>query len=309
MEVNLEEGAEVVGGNLATPDPPAETPKPAEQAPLAAAAPPNQEEEGDPEGTVVTPQGKLVPIGAVIAERGRRKEVAKAAAEKDTLIQQLKAKADQFDQVEGYLRQAQPIIETIRQNPKLVELAKNPPQEQAPAGPLSAQEAIDYAKDFDLYKPDGTPDVERAQRIAARHESLADRRARQAVAPIYQNHAQQQSYAMRNAIIGLKDEQGNAKFDPQALDEVWKLVPPEESAKPEVANALAIMSLGLSVSRKGAPRQAPAAPIVTESLGGGKPGAPTLSSVGERMQQASGLSRKDYLALRETVTDGPNVLE
>lgn len=308
--MELEEGTEVVGGSLAVPEaPPKAEDKPAEQPPAAAA--PVVDDDGEPEGTIEGTQGvKFVPLDAVKAERGKRKEAEKTLKEKDTLIQQLQEKANRFDEASQYLDQAKPIIEQIKANPDLVRLAKNPPKVEEPLGPLSPEEAVEMAKDLDLYKADGSPDTARAQKIAKRQESLAERKAQQYVAPFHQQNAIQQSAHMRNLVLSQKDEQGNAKFDPQAVDAVWKLVSPEESAKPEIANALAIFSLGLMAQKGTLPKQTPAAaPIHTESVGGGGKGAPALTAVGERMQAASGLSKKDYLALRETVTDGPNVLE
>ena len=108
--INLEEGTEIVGDALVAPDPPAAA---APAAPETPAAQPNPED-ADPEGTIEASGGvKFVPLDAVKAERGRRKDAEGKLKEKDTLIEQLKTKADQFDQAAQYLDQAKPIIETL----------------------------------------------------------------------------------------------------------------------------------------------------------------------------------------------------
>lgn len=309
--INLEDSAEVVGSALAAPEP-VTAPPPA--APEAPPAQPNPEEQ-DPEGTIEASGGvKLVPLDAVKAERGRRKESEAKLKEKDALLEQYKTKAEQFDQAAQYLDQAKPIIETLKQRPDLVALAKHPPPKQEPDGPLSKDEAIDYAKSLDLYTNTGEPDIARAQKIAKMSETLADRKATQLVAPIHQERAQQASEFNRRAILNLKDNDGNAVIDPEALNAVWRVVDPAESAKPEVATTLYRLALGLMAEKgmtTGRPTRTVTEPVVpTESIGGGKPGPETLNHTGERFLQASGQSRKDYMALRNSVKLGePNVLE
>lgn len=297
--LNLEAGTEAVGASLVAPAPES-VPAAEPEAPAPAAA---NTDDGDPEGTIEATGGvKFVPLDAVKAERARRKEAEKGGAEKDALIQQLADKASKYDQTEAYLRQAQPIIETLRQRPDLIKLAQQPAPSDPTSGPLSQQEAVEYAKDLDLYKADGTPDIARAQRLASRQQLMAERQARQAVAPIYQQSAIQQSAMMRQTILQMKDDAGNAKYDPSVLDQVWKLVPPEESARPEIASALATFADGL-MYQKSRGRVAPAAPLTTESVGGGKPAA-NLDGTAEAMLRASGLSRKDYTSMRSEYKDG-----
>lgn len=299
--VNLEDGTEVVGNTLAIPDTPAETP-PKEPEPTPPAAP---AEDADPEGTIEGTQGvKFAPLGAVQAERARRKEAEKVAKEKDATIAQLKQKADAFDEASGYLEQAKPIIETLKQRPDLVALAKHPPPKQEPAGPLSEQEAIDFARDLDLYQSDGTPDIVRAQKIAKRQDALADRRAAERVAPLQQREAAQQSEYNRRTILNLKDGAGNALVDPEALNAVWKTVDAETSANPQVATTLYRLALGL-MAEKGLSKSTPnPAPTLSEPVGGGKPGPETLNATAQAFQRASGLSTKEYTQIREEYKPG-----
>jgi len=306
--VNLEEGAEVVGGSLVAPETPAPEPVKEPETPAVTTTP----DDADPEGTIEGSQGvKFVPLDAVKAERARRKESDAKLKEKDTLIEQYKAKADQFDQAAQYLDQAKPIIETLKQRPDLVALAKNPPPVKEPDGPLTKEEAEQYAKVLDLYTADGKLDIDRAQTAAKLNASLSQRQAAQAVAPFQQREAQQQSEYHRRQILGFKDPQGNALVDPEALNAVWRMVDPSESAKPEVATTLYRLAMGLAVEKGLTTKQTKTEPVVhTESIGGGKPGPEALNSVGQAFQRASGMPLKDYTALRDTVKVGEsNVLE
>ena len=113
-------------------------------------------------------------------------------------------------------------------------MADQPRPEPTTPKPLSDAEAVEYAKDLDLYKPDGTPDVDRAQRLAGRQAALAAKSAEAAIAPFQANDAQRASAVMKQQIAGYKDSNGYT-VDPGVLNEVWAGVPAELSQKPEVA--------------------------------------------------------------------------
>lgn len=288
--LNLEEGTEVVGLGQAT----------GEDTSGEAQIP----EEPEPEGTITIPQGKVVPLGAVQAERGKRKEAETKLAATIAEVEPLKQKAQKYDEAAQYLQQAQPIIEALRARPDLVELAKNPPPKQTAKGPLSDEQAIEHAKALDLYKADGAPDVDRAQSVAKLYAGIAEQKTQQAIAPFQQNAALQASMQNKNYILGLKDGAGNALVDPTALNTVWKDVPPELSSRPEVANLLYLTALGLQTQSGKAPRSAPTAPLHTESLGGGKPGPETLTRTDEAFMRASTMPQKEFVQTRNSYKEG-----
>src|SRR3990167_7812082 len=216
--LSLEEPAEIVGPG-----------QPAPEAEVQA------EDETPPEGTIEGTGGvKFVPLGAVIAERTQRKEATKQLAAKDAEIAALKPRAEEFDRVKATVSQALPLIEKMKNRPDLMAQLDQPVRQQETPKSLSDAEAIEYAKDFDLYTPDGKPDVDRAQRIAAKHDAQADRRAQAVLAPLQEQNAQQAAAAMRLKVGTIKDPSGQT-VDPGILDEVWNVVPPEMSARPEVA--------------------------------------------------------------------------
>ena len=287
--VSLEDNAEIVGLGQPAADTPQEPP------PVEAQTP----EEPEPEGTITIPQGKVVPLGAVQAERGKRKEAEKQLNALQAELQALKPKAERYDEAAQYLQQAQPIIEAIRNRPDLVAQAKNPPKQEQPKGPLTDEQALATAKALDLFKADGAHDVDRAQEIAKVFAGVSAQQAQAAVAPFHQQTVMQQSMANRNYILSLKDPAGNALVDPQELDKVWRDVPPDMTARPEVANVLYLTALGLQTQSGKTPKQPLSPPLVTESLGGSKPGPETLSHVDEAFLRASSMDKKTFVATRE----------
>lgn len=261
------------------------TPAPVEPAPTepAAVEPAPIQAAGDeePEGTVVNPSGeKLVPLSALAAARQK-------AREKDALIEQLRPKAEKADQVVREWQAVQPIIQRALSAPPPVPVEK-------PAGPLSPQEAIEYAKDLDLYKPDGTPDVDRAQRLAARNEALAERKAAMMVAPMQLQTVQAQSNANMTAAIA--HAQKTKAVDPAILQEVWSIVPPEVSAQPNVAEVLwhVAHSRSMLAGKSAAPVSAPPPPVHTEGTGATKPASVSLSATSQAFRQAADIPVKEY---------------
>jgi hypothetical protein len=284
--MSLEE-SEVVTPPVA---PAVESPPPA---PVLAA--PQAVEEPEPEGTIEIPQGKVVPLGAVQAERAKRKEAERLASEKDAKIAELSQKAQAYDEAKGYLDQARPIIEEIRQK-------KNQPTQPAPE---ADQRLINYAKEFDLFDAAGKPDVARAKRILDFHTSEAQRIAQQAVAPILQTEAQRQAAQMYHHYVNQPEVNG-FKIDANTLAKVWNTVPPEIAVQPGVAEVLYNTALGLQLRSGHKPTQAPPPPLVSESVGAGKPTETTLTSLDERFLQASGMKPSDFKETRERYKPGQN---
>lgn len=253
------------------------------------------EDDKEPEGTITIPQGKVVPLAAVTEERGKRKDAEAKLKAKDQEVAQLKQKADQFDQVEQQVRVAMPIIQRIQNRPDILAMLDQPPvpPKQA-AGPLSEQEAIDYANDFDLFTRDGKPDVERAQRIAKRHADQAARASSAVIAPVLQNDAQRNSATLFQHYATLKDGAGNT-VDRTILAEVWSNVP-VGGVTPEVANVLYLTALGLQQQRGKTPLAKPGPVVPTESPGGPSSKPQQITELDRSIMRHSGISEKSYAA-------------
>jgi len=263
-------------------------------------ATPKADDEPEPEGTIEIPQGKVVPLGAVQAERAKRKEAERLAVEKDAKIAELSQKAQAFDEAKSYLDQARPIIEEIRAK-------KNAPQPQPPNfDPALELEATEYAKDFDLFTAEGKPDVQRALRILKRNDERAARQAHQAVAPVLQRDALTTTRGMFQQMVS-RPEQNGFKIDANLLAEAFNTVGPEMiAANPQVAEVLYQNTLGRQILMGHKPTQAPPPPLVSESVGAGKPSEVTLTDFDQRIMQASGMKTSDYKETRERYKPGQN---
>lgn len=269
--------------------------------------PPAQtDDDAPPAGTIEGSGGvKFVPLGAVLEERTKAKA---AKAERDTLkteLESVRGKADQWDRAKAQVEQALPLIEKMKNRPDLMAQLDKPPAQAETPKPLSDTEAVEYAKDFDLYKTDGTPDVDRAQRIAARHEALADRRAEAKVAPFRQNDHQRASADIKAKLLTYKDHGGNV-IDPAALEQVWGIVPPELSARPEVAEVLYLLAKGIQSGKPGKPA-GPGPVLQTESIGGG---GKVDSDKPSRFATAAGIPQAEFRKTSSAFKPGAvNVLE
>lgn len=299
--VSLEEDASAQFTQEPTPEAP---PAPEAPAETQQTAPPADDPE--PEGTIVNPNGeKLVPLSALAAKRQEASTAKAALAERDAKIAALEQKAQKLDQIQGDWQRVQPLIQQLQSG------QFPPPQAPAPAGPLSPQDAIDYAKDLDLYKADGSPDVDRAQRLAARQQSLAERSAQQAVQPLYQNNAQQQSAVNFQTALNFKDKNG-VQIDKPTLERVWGMMPAEMSARPEIAGVLYKIAVAEMV-QAGAyktPTQAPPPPLITESLGGNGTAPRELSKLDRDIIAAGQIKVKDYESISSAFKPGQiNALE
>ena len=304
--------SELAPGSMSLEDdaPAPETPPPPDTPAETAQTPPQatqQADDGDPDGTIEGSGGvKFVPLSAV-AEAREKVRAAKAEAEAvKAEAAQLREKAAKFDQVAGEWQAAQPLLQQLRNGTyqPAAPLAK-------PAGPLSPQDAIEYAKDLDLYKADGTPDVDRAQRLAVRQQALAEQQAKTLVQPLYQHTAVQQSSANFERIAAYKDPSG-IQVDRSILQQIWNMVPPELSSQQGVASILYNQALAETVKQgKYKTPTAPPAPAVhTESIGGGGNAPRELSSFERNFAQAAGIKNKDFEAISSQYKPGErNVLE
>ena len=278
------------------PEPQQQAP-PTPEAPAQAAPVPNAEPDPEPEGTIVNPNGeKLVPLSALAAKRQEASTAKAALAEKEAKIAELEQKAQQFEQIKGDWQRVQPLIQQLQQQQQA------PP---APQRPVVNERAMQYAKDLDLYKADGTPDVERAQRILDYNAAQAKEQAQQLVQPIYQQTAQQQSAVNFERAAAFKDKNG-VQVDRATLQRVWGLMPAEMSANPEIAGVLYKMAIAEMV-QGGAykpPTQAPPPPVITESLGGNASAPKELSPTDRSMISAASIKPKEYESISANFKPG-----
>ena len=276
---------------------PPETPPAADPA----VPPPFPVEEPEPEGTVEIPTGKVVPLAALQSERTAKQQEREARQKLEAEIEPLRAKAAKADQIAQEWQAVQPLIQQLKNQP--------PPPVEKSAGPLTPQDAIEYAKDLDLYKADGTPDVERAQRLATRQQVIAEQQARAMVAPLHQQTAQQQAAVMRSQLGQIKDAQGQT-VSQSFIDQMFAVVPPEMAAREDVATVLYYAAKGMEAHAGKAAPVAPPPPVHTESLGGGVPPKTEINALDRRVIDASDMTEKEFTSIAGRFKPGQrNVLE
>lgn len=289
--------SELAPGSLSLEDDQSAQIQPEPEAPAAPVAPPDTPppvaaaaEDTDPEGTVVNPGGeKLVPLGALAATRQQLRAEKEA---RERLEAETAAAKQEVEQIRGDWQRVQPLITQLRQPPP-------------PVVPQMDAEAVQYARDLDLYKADGQPDVERARRILDHNARVADDRVRNAVQPLYQQTAQQQSAANFHGALALKDKNG-VQVDRGTLERVWSMLPPEMTANPDIARVLYKVAKAemLDAGLYRTPTQAPAPPVITESLGGNSSPPKELTALDRNMLTAASMKPKDYEAIAATYKPG-----
>lgn len=295
------------GGHASAPPSPASAPDvPATPPPEPVAAPPEPVALEEADLNEVDPKDETK-VRAILAELSRKRAENR----------ELKTKADRTQELETYVAQNQPYIEVLRQNPGLLRQA---PAAPAPAPVESrteeAADAVEAAKLFDFYKPDGTPDAARGARHLALVRTTAQQIARQEVAPVQQQTARDKSAINFQRALQSKAPNG-AIPNPQVLQALWQNSPPEDTANDQYASLLTLMALGADVAQGRAAVTLPTVaapgrpPLVTEAAGDpqGRPRV-SLSDLERDIALSRGVSEqkwqdqtKDYKAGR------PNTLE
>jgi hypothetical protein len=249
--------------------------------------------------TIDIPDGeKLVPLSAVT---GAREKIRTIRGERDTYKQQ----AERAPQLEQELQQLREQLNQVLPGAQayqalLAAQQAQPAQSQEPAEDVGELE--DIARDLDLYKVDGTPDIDKARKIHARQVKVAESVARQQVAPL-ENHSIQQASNTMLARALMTEVQG-AKADPAILQSVWRSLDPrltatESGAKEALLAALA-RSFAAGKVQIGQPVKKQAAtelpdPLLTEKAGGrDMPAGIALTDGDRRVARDMGMTDKEY---------------
>lgn len=258
------------------------------------------------EQTIDLPEGeKLVPLSAVTTLRTKLKETKTElgqAREGSARAQQLE---DRIVQLEGH-------IQTIGPRAQAYDAAVLA-QSQQPRGEPKADDdarAVNFAKRFDLYRADGTPDANRARDILNDLREEMQQVAKQENAPFAQHTAQQQSHVMQARAKQTLTELGISV--PEAfVDSVWNRMSPEQTSSPEAAKWLLAAVVGAhhmatAHQNKGKARNAAGqfvpqvvadipAPLHTERAGGKDPAsALPLDDKERKFLKDTGMSEAEY---------------
>lgn len=258
----------------AEPPAPAETPAPDPIAALEAAS--------EEDLKKLDPNGLLAALKAERAEKKALKETAQ------------KAQA-----LEQEIAQARPYVQFLQAHPELLQPR---PADPVPTAPSVDPEAVQYAKEFDLYTPEGKPDIEKAQRLLKFHDDRASRKAREAVQPIEALTDQQLSAAMFHQVANMPAPNGQ-KVDADALKQLWASVPARLSKDPGVAALLHAAAAGFT--RTPATVAAPAAPpVVTEAAGKVPTRTLSISALDKAVAAHKGMDETEFANLTKGFVKG-----
>ena len=268
---------------------------------------PIQVEEEEPDGVVVNPQGeKLVPLAALHAERTKAKEAGRLRHENE----QLKQRAARADELEGWVTQARPYVDGLRNRPDLLEQLQRP--KAAPdAAQVPDEVAERLARTAELYTPEGRPDIERGRMIASTVRQLAKEEAQAMVAPAMRLTAQQTSTQWFRQALQVKDQQGRTVSE-AALREAWGTVPAELIVQdPQIAVTLLRVARGIDAeTAKAAPVLPESEPIFTEPSGGQRQSGALPANLLTRAARRLDVSEKSLAQTMNKFKPGQaNVLE
>jgi hypothetical protein len=281
--------------------PPPETAEPVtpEAEPVAPAPTPDDDaaiEQQLTEHALDLPEGeKLVPLSAVTSVREKLKAAREKASRADTLEAEMARLRAEMDESRPYVDAAKALLAAQQMRPD--------PQQAPPTGesPEVVAELTDLAKDLDLYRVDGTPDLEKAKRIYERNAAIAARAAQAVVAPMQQQTVSQQSSVMLQRAMLAKAPNGETP-DPDILKNIWSRLDPRLTATEAGAQQAWLAAMGQTImagKTKPTPKAETAplpAPLVTERAGGrDTPMAPPLSDAERRIIKDLGLTEKQYL--------------
>lgn len=256
-------------------------------------------------------KAQVVPAGALATERKARRDAAK---ENKALKEQLENATGRVSKLEGDIAQFTPIANAIRQRPDLMAqaLGETAPSTRQTAGgsdsDITDELAREIATEYELFDQQGQPDIARGRRAAARTRNMVRSMVDESVRP-FQKATIADKAASNKATLAAYVKQGDISH--ASAQAVLGMVPDEILADPKVMSVLYYTAMGIDASQGKAPkraaagengREAPNAPIITES-GGRRPGAgATLSDFEANVAKNRGMSTQQY---REHLKDLP----
>ena len=254
------------------------------------------------------PAGKTVPYQALREAREHLKTLKAQMVEMDGL----RTKAAQADAILPVVEQWRPVIEAIQRDPSLVTRIRQPQADPFEAR-VSDQEAADYAKDIQLYTPEGQLDVTTAKRALVREHKIASQAAQEAaqavVRPLQAESVQLKASQARTWALASAEQEGDP-IDPGAFDNLWRHLPAELVAQNPggIAQLVKVVARGLS------PRKVQAAPpppvMATEAPGGRTPAVSALTDLDRRFARELGKKPSEFAASGAKFNAGGiNVLE
>lgn len=239
--------------------------------------------------------GKVVPLSALI---GSKKELKALRGR----VKELEPVAARVSELDGKLSQAQPIINAVLANPKLMAEALRiagggAPSRETTVQPTDDVDARDHAEDMGWYLGDGhTPDIARGRRVLDRQAKAVRQVAEEVVRPLGAVTLHDRAERNIQNAIRQTDDNGVPYATEQSIREVAARLPQNLLASPEVVELMLDNAAGVDRRNKRTPK-AQEEPLFLESAGGrGRPRDAALDSDTRRMLERVGLTEAEYRA-------------
>jgi hypothetical protein len=152
---------------------------------------------------------------------------------------------------------------------------------------------------LDLYTQDANgqavPDVAKAASILGIVQEVAGQIADSRVLPMVQNTARERSIANYNWALTVKDPVTGKPLQKELINEVWKSMPIEATAHPEIAKTLVFAAAGMErMNQQAVPAPPAGPPVVTEGVGGTPRNRPVLSQLEQNVAKERGIDHTKW---------------
>jgi hypothetical protein len=192
-------------------------------------------------------------------------------------VKELEPVAASAKEIGGQLERAQPIINAVLANPKLLAEAARIAKGTRTSNDGTVQpsetedpDAAAYAEDAGFYLSDNqTPDVARARRVLDRLDARHGRQTREIVSPIAGTVLGSRAETNLQSMMRMTDDEGVPLATPESIREVASKLPSNLLANPEVADLVLNSAIGLDRRNKRSPK-APDEPLFLDRPGGGR---------------------------------------
>lgn len=248
--------------------------------------------------------GKMVPLSALIGSKKTQRDLEKR-------VKELEPIAASATSIGARLNEAQPIINAVLNNPKLLAEAQRIAKGGATRATADTTEQPDdpdlvqYAEDNGFYLADGvTPDAARANRVLTLVARRNGNQINDAIRPLAGVTLGAKAEQNIRAAMHATDNDGVPWATRESIEEAVKLIPRHLLADEGVADLILNNAIGMD-RRKGRTPKPIEEPLYMERQGGGgRQREQPLSEMERRHLASSGISEKDYRASSARLEQG-----
>lgn len=212
---------------------------------------------------------------ALIAAKREKRDLARR-------VKELEPIAAQAQDIGGKLQKAQPIIDAVVSNPKLMAEALRiagggRPSSENTAQPTDDDEAKGYAEDSGWYLADGvTPDTARARRVIDRQMKAIRQVAEEVVRPYAGVTLSDRAERLIAQALHQTDKDGVPIASEQSIREIASKIPQHMLADPQIINVVLRQAAGEDRMQGRTPK-APDEPLFLEPAGSRRRAEPTIT--------------------------------